>query len=540
MDYRLKRSIWAVLTILFLITAALIGRAVILRKVRSTIQEELADIHDKGYVISYDTIYLDWRRNLLVIEKFVIQRNSFDTTCLQPEFLSAGEVRLKGLGLFSLLFKKLVSFKSLVINDPHLTIRRHSSLLPDSGESAENGGLDLHVHELRLNAVRIDYYDSGSCNLLTNIQTDIFASQVSMHGGEKSTFKTDLVSVYNTTIQLPRHYYNLNVRKASLDFSKRSIVIDTFRVIPQLSKVAFGQQVGREIDRVDGVIPYVRFNDVDLSLRDSIFFRAAEGNIQGFVKFFRDKRLLRKKVYKPLPHAQLRSLPFGIVIDTLKIEKSYIEYEEFPEDSEVSGRVYFDDLYGVIANINSDSRLTDGTTTVDAKARFMGAGHVRMHSVFPWKTDSPCLTEGTLTNMDLPSLNPILEPMANMKIESGNLESLTFRFTYNTIRARGTAELNYRDLRVVSFKDEEKIENLKKRARKKDPEALRKDNFKTFIINAFVIRRNLTDKVASDKRTGDIDFQRDETRSIFNYWWKSVFSGVKSAYNISTEPAPAD
>ena len=38
--------------------------------------------------------------------------------------------------------------------------------------------------------------------------------------------------------------------------------------------------------------------------------------------------------------------------------------------------------------------------------------------------------------------------------------------------------------------------------------------------------------VPEHKRTGVIDFHRDTSKSIFNYWWKSLLTGIKSAYNL--------
>jgi hypothetical protein len=38
------------------------------------------------------------------------------------------------------------------------------------------------------------------------------------------------------------------------------------------------------------------------------------------------------------------------------------------------------------------------------------------------------------------------------------------------------------------------------------------------------------------ERTGTVEFYRDTRRSIFNYWWKSVFSGIKSAYKLDKLP----
>ena len=46
----------------------------------------------------------------------------------------------------------------------------------------------------------------------------------------------------------------------------------------------------------------------------------------------------------------------------------------------------------------------------------------------------------------------------------------------------------------------------------------------TGLVNALVVRRNnpMNDKF----KHGSIDFQRDKTKSIFNFWWKSVFTGM--------------
>jgi hypothetical protein len=46
--------------------------------------------------------------------------------------------------------------------------------------------------------------------------------------------------------------------------------------------------------------------------------------------------------------------------------------------------------------------------------------------------------------------------------------------------------------------------------------------------------------VQDDKRKGNIGFDRDTKRSVFNYWWKSVLSGIKSAYNLDKLPLNAN
>lgn len=139
--------------------------------------------------------------------------------------------------------------------------------------------------------------------------------------------------------------------------------------------------------------------------------------------------------------------------------------------------------------------------------------------------------KGSLKNFDFTKINPVLTPSTPLEIESGTLDDLGFTFSYNDNHAHGELQLTYHDLKVITFR-ETRDEKTGKRKRKRDDEGEDKDNFKTFLLNAFVIRKNMDEKLPEDKRTGTIDFPRDQTRSIFNFWWKSLLSGFKSAFHV--------
>jgi len=73
--------------------------------------------------------------------------------------------------------------------------------------------------------------------------------------------------------------------------------------------------------------------------------------------------------------------------------------------------------------------------------------------------------------------------------------------------------INYEDLKFKGLKKEKSRE---------------KDDLKTLLINTIV--RNDKDKdVPREKRTGTISFERDRKRQIFNFWWKSLLSGIKGS-----------
>jgi hypothetical protein len=252
-----------------------------------------------------------------------------------------------------------------------------------------------------------------------------------------------------------------------------------------------------------------------------------------YLRVFRDKRLPFKKIEKRLPIQVLQQLAFGLSIDTLEIRKSFIEYEEFAEKSTTSGSVSFDDLNAVIYNINNDARETDGKTVMIARANLMGEADLRVRSEFPWNNSRKCLIEGTLQNLSLTKVNSLMQSVTNVKAESGKLKKLNFQFAYNSIRSDGKLELNYRDLKLITFKDDEVPKHVARKRREKLREVNKEENkLKSWIVNNFLIRKNVDEKDPEDERTGTIVFYRDIHRSIFNYWWKSLLSGLRSAFDL--------
>ena len=246
--------------------------------------------------------------------------------------------------------------------------------------------------------------------------------------------------------------------------------------------------------------------------------------IQFYLKVFRDKRQPFLKKEKLLPVEQLKDLPFSLGIDSLKIRKSYVQYEEFAEGSSEAGSVYFDNLYASLYNINNTSKT--GSTKLRAKANLFGQGNIDVFVNFPLETKKRSAVSGSIANFSLPEINTMLTPTTNIKVESGEMKKLSFNFSFSEIRSDGEIELNYENLKLVIFKEDED--------NRKDYE---KDNLKTFIMNTFIFRTNMDEDVPEEKRTGTVDYIRDNNRSIFNFWVKSLISGIKSAYNLDKAEA---
>jgi hypothetical protein len=191
-----------------------------------------------------------------------------------------------------------------------------------------------------------------------------------------------------------------------------------------------------------------------------------------------------------------------------------------------------------MTNINNDSHLTDGETQLKARADFMGQGNLQIHTVFPWERGKDCRMTGSLKNFDFEKINAMLKPATPIEIKTGTLDDLDFAFVYNDSRSLGELTLKYHDLKVVYNKPAE--EAGKRKHGKKNPEDDKKDNLKTFLINTFLIKKNMDGNIPDERGTGTISFSRNKTRSIFNYWWKSLFTGIQSAFHLDKLKAKSD
>ena len=541
--FKRKRTLYALIAIAVIATALVAARSFVLKKVRENLLSKIETLNKSDIKIHYDTIYVDWARNILTIEKLVIEKDAYDTTCIYPEFISSQKVTVNGLGLLSLIFQNELSIDEIHLFKPHWVLHQKSQLLLDSASRKETE-FEVYVKRIRIDSMRMEFTDSLQCSLLTGFRSSATVKDLnlSFHADRPTDYSFSEVTTHRTRVDLPGSLYSITVRETRLNLQDHSFELDTLRVIPSLGKLQFGRKLGNDVDRVEGVVPYLKLSKLNLHYGDTVIADAGEADVQFFLKLFHDKRLPHKKKTVPLPIEALRKLPFGLSLEKLKITKSYVEYEEVPANADESGKVFFDNLEGTISPLTNDANNLDGETILKAKADFMGQGKLAVEGMLPWNTRKKSRVKGSLSGLSFTKLNSMVEPSANMEFESGVLNRIEFAFQYNDDASIGEVSLNYQDLKIVTYRTDEQVEKVekKKRNRKKTEEELRKDNLKTFIVNAFVVRKNLDENVPEEKRTGEIRFERDKTRSVFNYWWKSLFTGIKSAFNLDKAQATVD
>lgn len=518
-------------------------RSYLLQRVQDNLLDKIEALNKSEIKIHYDTIFLDWKRNILTIEKLVIEKDAYDTTCVYPEFISCGQVTVKGLGLLSLIFQNEISVDMVSLTNPHWVMHETSELFKLDSMSRKAAEVEIYVKKVEIDSMRIELLDSTRCAIKSRVKTNAVVNDlnVSITRNRGKDFSFSQITTAASRIDVPSAFYTFTIQATKLNLQDHSFAADTIRIIPSFTKLQFGRKAGKDLDRIEGVIPFFKVRNLNLQYIDTVLVDAGAADIQFFLHVFHDKRLPHAKKIVPLPTAQIRKIPFGLMLDELVIAKSFVEYEEVPAEADESGKVFFDNLVGTLSPITNDP-ASEAEMILKAEGDFMGQGDVSVEAKFPRDPDKYGTVQGSVKKLAFTKLNSMVEPAANMKFESGVLNRIDFTFRFNDRVSHGDLSINYEDLKLVSFKNDDQMEKVEKRKRKskKSDEELRKDNLKTFIINAFVVRKNLDESVPEEKRSGTIHFERDRSRSIFNFWWKSVFTGVKSAFNLDKAEATVE
>ena len=535
----LKKALVLLGTLLVIFLAAItIGKSFLISEIKSRLEEQIHKLRDAGYIVSYDSITLDWQENAVEVFSLSVKHDLDSALCEKTDFISAKHIKAGGFRIIPLLLRSRLSFGSIVLDSPKVVINER--LIKEDSVTRKRKEFTIVVDDLKLPDLYLVIYDSKSCRTGSTYYANASVNDFKLAFYEDRPMLVDVTAFRADSIQIeiPDEYYSMRIKEVSFKPAMGIVDLDTLQIIPKLGKIAFGRQKGYETDRIEGMIPYINLYGLELNRGDSMTISARKMTTQIFLKVFRDKRLPFKRKYKNLPVAAINKLPVGIRINSVVLNKSYVEYEEFAEEADSAGSVFFDNMFATIKNINNTDISGKGETELIAKADFMGAGTVKVHAVLPWDTRIRETVTGSVENLDMKRLNRMIEPAIQVRAESGHLDKLTFEFTSNGSHAKGGIELDYKNLRLTTYKSENRIEKIVKRKKRRhqevdeDDEKIKKASFKTFIVNTFIIRKNMNKNVPEEKRTGTIDFERDPAKSVFNFWWKSLLSGVKSAYNI--------
>lgn len=489
---------WFVIIAIFFSLVAL-SEFFLSRYIEDTIKRKLATLN-----ATVDEVDANILSRSLVIKQLEWQWSE-NKASLYPRRVSSEQVSISGIRWLSFLFKETLNIDHLSFDEGliefNMRVRKNSTKI---GDSTFTSFSFKNISLKSINALLV------SDAIIKDVET------VYIKAGEPHTNKYYAIYVKEaeaTKVQVdwPAQMYSGTITKVTALSKEGRMVVDSIQLTPSQGKIEFGKQAGRQISRVTLAVPQLIVNDLKVQ---EIFTNALiipRIHIESFsLVSFKDKRLpFIQERDRTLPMESLRKIPFAIQIDSISIGKSQITVEEFPVNGTTTSTITFENVEAVCTGINNRVKSSKPVLSLlRVKGQFMGDGLVE--AVFELPLNDPAIytAQGSISKMNLLTLNPVLALSTNLQIKSGYVNQFRFQFDYSDYSSRGNVDITYRDLQFTN--------KLKTQSN-----ALSWEN--VLIRNATYRSSNLLSS------SGVIDIERNRKKWIFNIWWESIKEGLRNS-----------
>ncbi len=509
-----------ILTALFLVVICvvlvlLIGSLVLSKVIKNKIQQE----GNKG----------DFKIELEELNVNLLTRNASIKNISVDDLIRGHKIRIKAIDihrfhLLKALINKTYKVKSILIQNPQVTLLSNKTDSTEAGPTFENSGKmpKINVAELEIENAELSVFkkDTISSDTIFETRFNLEINSISSYDStlqftsKWGNFEHLKLQIANTFYRFPNHLYHLETADIVYDSRERKINIDSLALKSEYSKYEIAHQTGVETDWLDLSVNTLIFNELDLYklLTNNTFTVSSITIPELSIVVFRDKRLpFPQKPDTKLPSEMIADLPFGIHIDSLQIEDGNVEYEEQRKTSDKTGSITFNNLNATIYTISNREDMIKTETKIEVSANVLDDALLSANFYFPNKKyPITYRATGHLQPMQMAPFNSIFRSSASAEITSGRINQFAFDFEYNNNKSNGNLKFQYENLKVTLL----------------DPKENDEKKVNSLLLNTFVIRDENPDN-KKNMREGKIDFERDKKRAIFNYWWKSLLSGIK-------------
>ncbi len=237
------------------------------------------------------------------------------------------------------------------------------------------------------------------------------------------------------------------------------------------------------------------------------------------ITVFKDKQLTFPDWQRrPLPQTNLRNLNLTINVDRVTLNDGYITYTEIPEKSNSIGEIFFTDVDATILNITNDSLRAVSKPNIELNVNMNAFGKGNIQGDFSFDILNPeniHTINVTVDPFDLTEFNRILSPILAAQISSGYNQKIIMNATANEKYVHGEMRFYYEDLKVALLNRETET-----------PKGVG-NVLGSFFANTFFIRADNPKYFML--RKGDVFYERDIRKAIFQYWTRALLSGMVSS-----------
>lgn len=448
--------------------------------------------------------------------------------------LSAKQVKVTGFRWREFLMENSIVVDSATIDNitlktltPALDSIRFSESKPNPKEHRDYK--IISVKHFGLNHLSVENRDSHTDSL----RLELFDLSVAAAG-----FRLTEEDIQNPVALFNVDMVQGTILKAQIHFDDyhQSVAVDSLAFSTEDNTMGIGNlSLMHKLDRYtytglqDKRVSWIEIGDSKIQVKGMDFnsyFKNGTIEIDSLIasnlqlSVFTDKRKAEDLTRRPpMFHERLNNLEQVLHIRNTHLRDAYLKIEERADNkASESGALFFTHLDAHISNISNHKEEMAGNSQLEMKikATLMDIGPVDISMSYDLTSENGTFTlRGSLGKMPLRPLNNMIEPEAKISLKSGVINRLDFNIVANDYEGSGEAIVRYEDLELELLNNEFA----------KDQNIFRKIG--SFLANKVVIKSNNPNKRGELKK-GTVYYLREPHKSIFNYWWKLIFSGLKS------------
>ncbi len=449
-------------------------------------------------------------------------------------------VQLSGFKVLRYVFSKKIALSEIRIDTPRVQIIRmrketekeeggKESLyaqLPEAVQDARIGKLDIRGIDFRTVEKAQLRQGLGYLRRLSVLADDIRLTEEALDDSTRLWSAASL-RIYGTGLSYysPDGLYQYEISQLEAASDKGLLDIDSLHVRPRYPEREFARKLYYKGDRFDVRVAKIRLSGTDLKnlqKENRVLSRLLEIESPQ-IKVFNDKSRpeIKKIASDNFPALAFQRLPLSLSIDSLLVKEGNVYYREFNPKSRKIGTVSFEALNGTFSNVSNDPIVLKKNAWISSKiqAKFLGAPKLDVEIKWNMLDSAGAFTyAGTLQGVKAGYLNRLLEPIALVRAEEGQIDGVNFRVSANRFGAQVYTKLLYHDLKVAVLNESDG--------------SLEKKGLFSLFVNWVAVKKSNPRKSGEEPVVAQISYEHPQDRSFFNLMWKALFNGFKENLGV--------
>lgn len=521
----MKKALKIFLVVISLVLVIMLGAKF---WIESNFMRILNKNEERKFDLRYDNISIDFTLNGILLEDITITPTDTLSGAATAVYGTVSRARLEGIDLMPILFSDKLVIDKLLFTEPAFVVYLKSDTTKQRnvrkgmgqlfGELIKGAALKNFAIEsgnLEIYKTRPDTVLFGSVETIRVSAADIRTDKeridfvIPFELGQLHSHLEKISYVVDEYRDMEIAAFDFNSEKNQLVMNDISMAIDTSWLVMSRDQEYHKDLIGFSLKSL--VLDGVNMTNV---YADHFKLHARTIHIDSLdLNDFRNKKMPEPPdIEKPMFKGMLDQINVPVDVDSIIINNADIAYTELAPKGESAGTIRFSNINGYIEDVTTDTVRQDTLENFHAHldALINQEAKISFDLMVPYSTEHFYL-DARIEPFDMRILNPTMEPLAKLRIDSGRMETFHLKMSANRVKSQNEMTLSYKNLKL-SVLDRDEGE--------KD-----KSGLLSTLANMFVKK----DDDSGKGGVSSVEYvtERDIYRGPFNYMWQSVKEGMK-------------